>query len=248
MIGNSPSDLSVGSPYGDNRPPADADPLLERLSEQHADIKERADQLLEAEARLPDSLTDATVGAVSDYVRQIKACAKWADDTRKAEKEPFLVAGRTVDGWAARLIEPLKAAAKRAEGRVAAFLRARELEERRRMREEAERLAAEAKALRAAGDRQQAQEIRAEARDLREHARDAKAADLVRTHTGMGGVSTLQTVWEFQILDLDRIDLETLRPHLAVEALEKAIRAYIRAGGRQLAGVDIYQDRRASIR
>lgn len=226
----------------------DIDPLLERLREDYARLQERADELLATEARLPDSLTEDTVGRVSDFAAQIKACIRAADDAHKAEKDPFLKAGRTVDAWLGSIKRPLLDLCNRVEARVTAFLRAKEEEERRKREEEARRLAEEARALVAAGDKGQAREVRAAARELREEARHGTAADLVRTSTGMGGVATLKTTWTFKDLDRLKLDLERLRPYLPIEALEKAVRAFVRAGGRELAGCKIYQEKKASIR
>lgn len=231
-----------------NQPPEDHDPLAERLTETYRQLHERTEQLLEAEARLPDSLTEETVGRVSDFAGQIKACIKAADTAHKAEKEPFLTAGRTVDAWLGTIKRPLLDLCQRVEARVTAYLRAKEVEERKRREEEARRLAEEAKALAAAGDKEQAKEVRAEARELRDEAKHGKAADLVRLHTGLGGVATLKTAWSFEITDRNKLDLEALRPYLPLDAIEKAIRGFIRAGGRELAGAKIFQERKASIR
>src|SRR5690606_15040891 len=205
-------DLMTNILVDHNRPPADADPLAERLRETYAQLHQRAEQLLEAEARLPDSLTEDTVGRVSDFVGQTKACIKAAEQAHKTEKEPFLSAGRTVDGWLRGIKDPLSDLARRVEARITAYLRAREEEERRRLAEEARRLAEEAEAREAQGDQAQAKEVRAEARELREEARHGKPADLVRTHTGMGNVATLRTQWTGEIVDRDKLDLEKLRP------------------------------------
>ena len=90
--------------------------------------------------------------------------------------------------------------------------------------------------------------LRAEAQQATDEARHASAADLVRTHTGMGVVATLKTSWAFEITDRTKIDLESLRPYLPLDAIEKAVRAYVRAGGRELAGCRIFQDKKAMIR
>jgi hypothetical protein len=239
-----PNILAIGS----NAPPGDSDPLAERLVEQYANLHDRARDLLEAEARLPDSLTDETVGRVSDFARQIKACVKAAQEAHKAEKSDYLAKCTICDAWLNGLKAPLLDLGARVERRVAAFLAAKESEERRKREEEARRLAAEAKELAAAGDKEQAKEARAEARDLRQEARTASAADMARVHTGMGGVATLKAPWAFDGIDRLAIDLETLRPYLPLDGIEKAVRAYIRAGGRELKGVRIFQDRKALIR
>ena len=68
-----------------------------------------------------------------------------------------------------------------------------------------------------------------------------------RIDTGQGGTATLQRPWVHEVTGAT-VDLETLRPHLEPTAVRKAIRSYIRAGGRELAGVRIYQQRKALIR
>ncbi len=43
-------------------------------------------------------------------------------------------------------------------------------------------------------------------------------------------------------VDRDKIDLEALRPYISEDGLIRAVLSYIRAGGRELRGVRIYQD------
>jgi tryptophan 2,3-dioxygenase len=75
------------------------------------------------------------------------------------------------------------------------------------------------------------------------------AADLSRTRSNEGGsVSSLRTVWDFRDLNKDVVDLEKLRPFIHVDAIEKAVRAYIKSGGRELQGVTIYEDRKVVVR
>ena len=49
-------------------------------------------------------------------------------------------------------------------------------------------------------------------------------------------------------LDRDALDLSTLRPFLPLDALEKAVRGFIRAGGRELKGVRIFENTATSVR
>ena len=81
----------------------------------------------------------------------------------------------------------------------------------------------------------------------------AKPAELSRTRGDYGAVASLRTFWDFRHLDRATLDLEALRPHLSQEALEKAVRAYIKANfasdhtGQQIKGVEIYQNNRAQV-
>ena len=69
----------------------------------------------------------------------------------------------------------------------------------------------------------------------------------VRTESGL--VSSRQG-WKFSVDDLSQVPLETLRPYLAADAIDKAIGKYvgIHKGAGKLAGVRIYQDTKATFR
>ena len=64
----------------------------------------------------------------------------------------------------------------------------------------------------------------------------------------MGSVSSLRTFWDFADLDPDMLDLEALRHHFPAEAREKAVRSFIKAGGRELRGVTIYESTTSVVR
>jgi chromosome segregation ATPase len=72
--------------------------------------------------------------------------------------------------------------------------------------------------------------------------RTAKPATFAKTRGDYGGVGTLQRYWTFANIDREALDLEPLRHLIPLDGIERAIRAYIDAGGRRLAGVDIYED------
>lgn len=93
----------------------------------------------------------------------------------------------------------------------------------------------------------QVNEARAEAEKARRKA-EAPVADISRTRSESGSVASLREVWTFDGLDRDQLDLEALRQHLPQDALEKAVRSYIRAGGRELQGVNIYATTTSVVR
>jgi len=49
--------------------------------------------------------------------------------------------------------------------------------------------------------------------------------------------------WTFKDLDRDKLDLEKLRQHIPADALDKAVRSFVKAGGRELAGCTIFDSR-----
>jgi len=251
---------------GDNSPPEDANPIRDRLTEDYGTLEKRKTELLEAMERMPTSIEDeATAGKVSDFIMQLSAAAKNADKCRVDEKEAYLSGGRTVDGYFKAISGPLIDAKKEVEGVLTIYQRAKAAEER-RAREEQERIAREeqARADKEAQDKIDALNeeggmeaaIKAEevakqaAADAEEATRaaDVKAADLSRTRSDSGTVSSLRTYWDFSDLDRDSIDIEILRHHLPADALEKAVRSFIKAGGRELKGVKIFENTKTVVR
>jgi hypothetical protein len=76
---------------------------------------------------------------------------------------------------------------------------------------------------------------------------DAKPAELARTR-GASSLSTLKEVWDFEIVDLDSVPLSTLRPFIPRADIEKAIRAFVKVGHREIEGVRIFKTELAVIR
>lgn len=69
-----------------------------------------------------------------------------------------------------------------------------------------------------------------------------------QTRGEYGSVTSSSRRWTFRDLDPAAIDLEVLRPFLSVEALEKALRAFIRGGGRTIKGAVIFESKAAVVR
>lgn len=248
-----------------NNPPADADPLRERLAADHEPILSRADELLAAFQRVPAEIDADTAGKASDYVKMVAASIKDLDRIRVSEKEPYLAGGRTVDGFFKAPVDKLEKVKREVEARLQKHLRAVAEAERRR-REEAERLAreeadrkrreAEAAAAEIATAKQlddavakeeAARQADADAARAAQQA-DAKPADLARTRSDYGSLATLRTSWAFKDLDRATLDLDALRQHLPADGLEKAVRSFIKAGGRQLRGCTIFEAETAVVR
>lgn len=240
--------------------------LRDELSVAAAPFVERGAELLAACDRAPAEIdSDDVAGRFADLMKQIGACMKAADEIRVSRKEPFLAGGRLVDAVFKQITEPLdKAKAKL--NRVLTAYQRRKADEERRAREAAEREAREAAARAAEAARQREQAMQTEA-DLEaaiaaeqeaERAKadaieaqreaDAKAAELHRARGDMGGLASLRTTWVGEIVDRDALDLEALRPHIPLDALEKAVRSFVRAGGRSLKGARIYEQQTSVVR
>lgn len=252
---------------GHNEPPAEVDNITARLTEEHADLLKRRDALLDAVDRVPETIDDeAQANKVADFIKQLQACVKNADAIRVDEKEPYLDGGRRVDGFfKGGIVEPISAAKKKVEARLTAYQRKvaeaerkRREEAERKAREEAERARKEAEEraaalreeedLEAALAAEEAAKKAAEAAAQAEREANAKAADYSRSRSEHGSVASLRTVWTFADLDRAALDLEALRDHLPAAALDSAVRSFIKAGGRQLRGVRIYEDYSTVVR
>ena len=251
---------------GDNNPPDEATLLRADLESRSEALLKRRDELVAAFARVPAEVADdVTAGRAADFIKQIAAASKNAESTRIAEKEPHLAASRVVDGFFKAITDPLAEIKKKVEARLTAYQRKKADDERRRREEEA-RLAREAAELASREAAQRANAVNTEtdlalAIDAEETAAraandaalakadaDAKPAELSRTRSDFGSVASLRTTWTFDGLDRSKIDLEALRQHIPEEALEKAVRAFIKAGGRELAGVRIFEHQSTVVR
>lgn len=212
-----------------NNPP-EGDALTLRLDEMHASLRERADELLAAVERVPTTLDETTHDRAAAFAKQIKLHVRKIDDSRVAEKEPYLEGGRKIDAWFKSLSDPLGTVCKQVEARITAFLRAKadaerkaREEEARRAREEAERRAAEMKA-----DEDLTAAVAAETTAQQaEKAAAAPVADLARTRTAYGTTSTLRTELAFEVAD-KAAAVRALADLIDDEAVAKAVRAWLR--------------------
>lgn len=261
------ADPADQSPLGHNRPPSDAELIRQRLEGEAAFLIARKDELIAAVERVPAEIdSDEAAGKVADFVKQLMAAHKAAETARIGAKEPHLEAGRVVDGFFKAITEPLYGAKQKIEARLTVWQRKKAEAERRRReaeeraaREEAEHQAREAAeaaraAITGAGSVDDAvtsdalaRQAEADAEAARKSAA-AKPADLSRQRGDYGAVASLRTFWDFKDMDRDALDLEALRSHLPLDALEKAVRSYIKAGGRALKGVEIFENSQSVVR
>lgn len=241
-------------------------PLPEILKEETEALAKRRDELHGAVGRVPETIPDeATSGRVSDLIKLIIKCQQQAKADHKARKEPFLTAGRQVDAAYSAITEPLDRDKKLLDDRQTLYQRQKAEAERRAREAEARRLAEEAERQRRAAEaaaaaleteddleaaiaaEERAQQLAA---DTAQHERAAAApvAELSRTRGEYGSVSSLTTFWDFRDIDRSTIDIEALRPYLPLDAIEKAVRQFIKSGGRKLAGCEIYENTRSRTR
>lgn len=253
---------------GDNNPPADlllGDALREKLQDENQDILDRCEELLNAANRIPPITDDDVAGKVGDFIKQLTALNKTAETRRTGAKEPYLEGGRNIDGFFKSITDPVLKLKTNVERTLTIYAREKADRERRermeqerlareaaeaarKAAEEAARAAADAAALDRAIEAEKAAETAQADLVKAERAADAKAAEMSRTRGEYGSMSSLRTSWVFDEIDRATLDLEALRPYLPVDGLEKAVRAFIKSGGRELRGTTIYETTNAVVR
>lgn len=254
---------TVAPTIGHNQPPALPSPetIAETLAAENAPLLKRRGELMQAVARVPVVIqNEEEAGKLADFIKQVDGCNKAAETAREGAKAPWLDGGRAVDGFFRKqFIDPLADIKTDMNRRQKAYLTAKAAEERRLREIEAQAAAAEAERQRKAAA--EAAEIAANYRQIDEAiameasaetarnvaataaaAAEAPVAKLSQTRGNLGSMSQLRDFWTFEGMDRAALDLEALRQHLPEEALKQAVRSFIRAGGRELPGVRIFND------
>lgn len=203
---------------------------------------------------------DDDLALVTGLVGELGKAAKRTDDLRDIQGRPHLEAQRTINTFFKSFETRLKAARDKIGQRATAYMnkkaeaaRAKQREEEARARALAEAKAREAADALKAGDAERAHAAQAASdnhANRADHAADAataKPADLARTQTD-SGTATLAQTFEFEIENIDLIDLEALRPFLPRAAIEQAMRGFVKSGRREIKGARIFSKNTARFR
>jgi hypothetical protein len=203
---------------------------------------------------------DEDLATVTGLVGELGKAAKRADELRDVQGRPHLEAQRTINTFFKSFETRLKTASDKIKQRATAYMnkkaeaaRAKQREEEARARALADAKAREAADALKAGNAEQAHAAQAASDNLNnraDHAADAaaaKPADLARTQTD-AGIATLAQTWEFEIENIDLIDLEALRPFFPRTAIEQALRGFVKSGRREIKGARIFAKTAARFR
>lgn len=218
--------------------------ITDWLDYQGAALVSRRDELLAGLtamlAAVPLIETNEQLGDFAENKSLVSTLKKTGEAQRTAAKAPFLDGGRAVDGWFAKLMEPLAQPLATVQSAMDAYGRKlREAEEKRRIefaraaQAEADRLAREATALQAAQDaaaaskrpvwtdpeederaRVAAEEAAASAAKA-QAAIEAKAADMTRVVGSFGYVTSMRTSWHPRVVDLSKVPVEYIEVNMA---------------------------------
>lgn len=140
---------AVAPAIGHNRPPItrpDAEDLREELLAAVAPLYKRRDELLASAATVPAVIPNEEVAKeLSDLLGMFRALLKTAKGQFELEKQPWLDAGRTVDGvFTAALIAPVEKMGKSLRERELTYIDEKAAKEKRRLQEEARKAQEEA--------------------------------------------------------------------------------------------------------
>lgn len=266
-------DNTTNAPPPDPAPPAPEKPktLEEEVRDRHAAFLKEALEWIGSVARAPEVIPDdATNEKIGKTVQKLIGFRTKAETHHKAEKEPFLTAGRTIDAiFLTGVSKAAQAAQTTLENRQRVFLRKKQADAEAALRAEAEkkrkeeddaREASEA-ALRTAeraqdsGDFETANQALQEAAVLEETATaaqetaqaaearaDGPVADQVRVHSSLGVTISGKTEWVTTLADRAKIDWAVLEPFISDADILKAAKAAVKAGRRSIAGFTIESD------
>jgi hypothetical protein len=244
----------------DNIPP----PLvtLDQLKKDFGHIVKEVVELEAECAGLPPVVEDdEDLAAITATAGKLIKAAKVCEDTRQEQNRPYLDATGVLNSFFKHELTARCTAAKtKLEQITTTYQRkkaAREQARREAAAAEAQRLADEAKANVAAavraGDVTTATVAVTQANSLAAFAARANVAAAAPV-SSMGAVKTdagaasLVDNWTFDELDMNAIDLNELRAFIPQASIEQALRAFIKAGRREINGARIFNDNKTRFR
>lgn len=202
----------------------------------HKDLVTRIDKLLAAAERVPASIKDdEEAEKFSDFRKQLLSAQKAADTVRLEDRKLLNTLGDTVHAFWTRRTGRLDEALTPVTKAIKSYLD----------KKEAAAKAAQEKEL----QKQRAAAEKAISKGKEPPPVVAVQEPVKATVTGdYGATSGTRKFWTFKNIDRAAIDLEALRPYLTPDAIESALRQYIKAGNRTIKGATIFEDSRVTTR
>lgn len=243
---------AAGSVAGHNRPPLDVEARVsfDECLDQREGFRDRIEQLVGAADRAT-ATDEATAGRCGELVKQIRAATKVVEDAHGTTKAPYLAAGRAVDAAKNEIVTRLEGAKRIVEGKQTVFLREQEAirqAEARRQRE------AEEAARREAIEREIA-EAKANGQNIVDVAAipSPTPPPVIEPERAIirgdyGAAVSGQRIWLSQVEDYTVAFMAVENNSKVREAIDTAIKAMVRGGVHEIAGVRIWSDVKASNR
>lgn len=240
-------------PKNHNNPPSELELLKDRLELKHLIVIKKADEQIKFVAeKIPAVFNDdAEASFTADYIKMMRESQRILEKERKDEKEPFLRQGQFVDSFFKDINLQLEQAISRATAPLNDYLQRKANAE----KLEREREAAAMKALAESAVKEATQIPQGiplhEAVAVIERASDMAAVSASADKLAAVPVSTMASAagkfssaglvetWVGTIKNKAELDLNALRPYIKDDALQVALNAFIKFGGRELAGAEI---------
>lgn len=234
-------------------------PLPDMLAINYADIVKEIDDACAAADRAPAVIeNDEVSGKVADLVADLRKLKKVAETAHDAEKAPFLNAGRDVDSFFRAPTAAPDTKIKMLLARQATYLDGKERKIKADAaaaeavaREVADNKLREAERAQDAGNFDVAETLLTEATIAEEVVETsaltqaASSADLTRSYSRGGSVTSLSRVWTFTVENRDAMDFSEFAAYFPLSDIEKALRAAVKAGKRNIKGVKIFEQAKA---
>lgn len=237
---------------GHNNGPVFNTDVVEAFAKEVADIADAASEWASTEIT-----TQTQAGLCKDFLDTARGKLKEIEDRRKAEKQPFLDAGREIDAAFKRLTDTIEKAGKLAKASLEVYLKEQQriADERRRAEQEAARKAAEeaerermiAERNRNAAAMVEAEE-KAKAAEEAQKAAEAEARAKVSSATGTGKSSTsLRTVRSARLRNINQAMLHYRGKAEMEETILRLANADIRASkgaAIEIPGIEIIEEQK----
>jgi len=240
---------------GGNNPPSESEILKQRL-EGYTKEEKLINDLVARE--VPSEITsDDMAGELADFIKSLKSARSTVEKIFKAEKEPFLAAGKVADAWKNVRWLKIDDSITKASKPIIVWNRkkedaekARQLELARQAQEEAERLAKEAEVHADAGINDTATELMdfAIAEETKAAALTNKSDDVRGRSYGNFSSASSRKVWVGEIEDIAQVDLNLLRKYFSRSDIEAVVNRAVREGVREIRGVKIFEEDKLTIR
>ncbi len=232
---------------GDNKPPA-------HIDDEYIELAARGKKLADASKRVPKADVEGAELKLATYMKQCKEFQKLANKWRQRVKQPFLdgsgevqtlgkelenivLSGMGVASKELGIIAKEKAEAEAERQKEARRIELLAQEKAERLRKEAE---AENNAVLNAQAKEAEKALKVATKATKEQSTNIKTED--------GAQIVFKKVWDFDIEDMNKVPVAILRKYLGDAAFEKAIRAAVKAGERNIKGVKIFQKDQQSTR
>ena len=240
---------------GHNQPPTELETVQSRLVDKESEVRNAIAAL--CVNPVPERIDTRTVaGEITQRIKDLGNVKKTAENSYTEVKAPYLQCTQHLDAWKRGLVAEIDALISAAKKPLNDFLDREENAERERQMEQARLERVKADALAAAALKHQAAGITDTAIDLMVASQQSEAladrvnanitharpADLAKSRSKYGATASRKMAWVGRIVNLHGVDLDKLRPYLKPEAIQSAVDAFVRNGGRECGGVKISEE------